>query len=152
MPVQLASFLIPRNSNTWYLVEDKFVKGGLQVLLNHAARDSINPLNLKAGQLVITQNDNRVWQLQADMVSWTEFIPASNYNPFYTHKQPIPLDSWLVAHSKNCSYFNCSVYDSNGHLVLPDSIEILDANTVLIKFIVPLSGQCSMAFDLRAGV
>ena len=150
MPVQLASFLIPRNSNTWYLVEDKFVKGGLQVLPDHTVRDSINPLNLKVGQLVITQNDNKVWQLQPDGVSWTEFVPASNYNPFYTHIQQSPSDTWIVVHNKNCRYFNYNLYDSNGTSILPDSVQIIDLNTVAVHFVVPMSGHCSMSFDLRA--
>lgn len=150
MPVQLASFLIPRNNNTWYLVEDKFVKGGLQVLPNHAARDAINPLNLKTGQLVVTQNDNRVWQLHPDGVSWFEFVPASNYNPFHTHKQVIPADVWNIVHGKNCTYFNYNVYDSNGTSVLPDGLSIIGPDIVQISFVVPVTGHCSMSFDLRA--
>lgn len=150
MPVQLASFLIPRNNNTWYLVEDKFVKGGLQVLPDHATRDAINPLNLKTGQLVITQNDNRVWQLRPDGVSWSEFVPASNYNPFHTHKQATPADVWTIVHGKNCNYFSYNVYDSVGTSVLPDRLETIDANTVQIHFIVPVTGHCSMSFDLQS--
>ncbi len=150
MPVQLASFLIPRNSNTWYLVEDKFVKGGLQVLPDHTARNAINPLNLKAGQLVITQNDTRVWQLGSDLVSWTEFVPASNYNPFYTHKQTTPNAIWNIVHNKNCRYFSYSIYDVSGLSILPDEVEVIDVHSVRIKFIVPLSGHCSLAFDLHA--
>jgi len=149
MPVQLASFLLPRNNNTWYLVEDSFVKGGLQVLPNHAQRDAINPLNLKTGQLVVTQNDNRVWQLQPDGVSWSEFVPASNYNPFHTHKQVVAADTWNIAHGKNCVYFNYSVYDSNGISVFPDGLLTIDPNTVQLHFAVPFIGHCSMSFDLR---
>ena len=75
MPVQLASFLIPKNGNTWFVVEDKFIKGGMQVVASAEARDAINPINMKPGMLVVTQSDNKLWQLQADSSSWVEFSP-----------------------------------------------------------------------------
>lgn len=76
MAIQVASFLIPKNGNTWFVVEDKFIKGGLQVVASAEARDAINPINMKPGMLVVTQSDNKLWQLQADSSSWVEFSPG----------------------------------------------------------------------------
>ena len=149
MPVQLASFLLPRNGNTWFILEDKYLKGGLQVAANAATRDAINSINLKSGQLVITQDDHRLWQLQDDLVTWIEFVSASTYNPFYTHKQLTPDDAWLVNHGRNCRYFNYSAYDGNGRALIPDDVEIVDENNVIVSFIVPISGHCSFAFDQK---
>lgn len=73
MPIQLASNIVPRNSNTWYLLEDVYLKGGFQVRANTADRDSIDPLNLKAGMLCLTQDTKTLWILGDDLVTWTVF-------------------------------------------------------------------------------
>ena len=52
MAIQVASNIIPRNGNTWPVVEDVFVKGGFRVVDDLAARDAINPLSMKQGMLV----------------------------------------------------------------------------------------------------
>ncbi len=72
MPFEFTSFLIPRNANSFFLLEDRYLKGGLQVRADVAARDSIPASNRKAGMIVVTQTDNKLWQLGADATSWTE--------------------------------------------------------------------------------
>ena len=52
MAIQVASSIIPRNGNTWPVVEDVFVKGGFRVVDDLAARDAIDPLSMKQGMLV----------------------------------------------------------------------------------------------------
>lgn len=71
MPITLASQLVPKNSNTWYLIEDIYLKGGLQVFADTTARDAINPANKKAGMIAITQNDKTIWQLGDDLTTWS---------------------------------------------------------------------------------
>lgn len=73
MSIQVASFLAPKNGNTWYVLEDKFIKGGLQIVADQTARNAINPLNLKEGSLVLVLADNIVYQLAADLVTWNQF-------------------------------------------------------------------------------
>ena len=73
MAISLASYLVPKNGNTWFLLEDKYFKGGLQVVSNLMQRDAINVVNRKAGMLVVTQEDNKVWQLALDLITWIEF-------------------------------------------------------------------------------
>lgn len=77
MAIQVASFLIPKNSNTWFVLEDKFIKGGLQVVPSATDRDAINPINMKPGMLVVTQSDNKLWQLQSDSL-WKEFTSGAS--------------------------------------------------------------------------
>ena len=76
MPVQVASFLIPRNGNQWYLVEDKYLKGGLRVVTDVSERTAIHPSSLKAGMIVLMRSDNKFWQLGADLATWTLFTGA----------------------------------------------------------------------------
>ena len=52
MAIHVASNIIPRNGNTWPVVEDVFVKGGFRVVDDLAARDAIDPLSMKQGMLV----------------------------------------------------------------------------------------------------
>lgn len=80
MPINIAAYLQPRNATnpnpalrgTYYLLEDIYLKGGFQVRDNIADRDSINPLNLKQGQLVLTKDTGTLWTLNADLTSWAE--------------------------------------------------------------------------------
>lgn len=72
MPYQFVSFLIPKNANTFFLLEDRYLKGGLQVRADEADRDVIPAGNRKAGMIVVTQTDNKLWQLGGDLTTWSE--------------------------------------------------------------------------------
>ena len=63
MPIPVSSNLIPRNGNTWPVVEDVFVKGGFRVVSNLAARNAIDPLGMKLGMLVFVQSENAHFKL-----------------------------------------------------------------------------------------
>ncbi len=71
MSIQVASFLIPKNGNTFFILEDRYVKGGLQVVADIAGRDAIPATNFKAGMLVLQVDTNDVWQLGNDLLTWT---------------------------------------------------------------------------------
>lgn len=73
MPIQLASFLIPKAGNTYFLVEDTYIKGGLRVCTDETDRNAINPVSRKAGMLVVTKNNKKIWMLGDDLLGWTEF-------------------------------------------------------------------------------
>lgn len=73
MAIQVSSFIVPRGGNKWYVLEDKYIKGGLQIADTIADRDAILEENRKAGMLVIVQTDNKIYQLEASLVSWREF-------------------------------------------------------------------------------
>lgn len=73
MSIQTSSFLVPKNGNTWFLVEDIYLKGGFQVRQTVAERDAIPAPNLKHGMLVWTLDAATMWQLEADLITWTIF-------------------------------------------------------------------------------
>lgn len=73
MPIPVASFLVPRGGGTFFLLEDKYIKGGLQIVADAAERDAIDEFNRKPLMLVITEDDEKIWQLQKDLISWAEF-------------------------------------------------------------------------------
>lgn len=69
----------------------------------------------------------------------------------FTHKQPSASATWTVIHSKACSYFTLTAFDaSTRKAVLPDEIEIVDDNTVIISFSMQLAGHATFTFDLSA--
>ena len=71
MPIQISSFLLPKIGNTWFLLEDIYVKGGYQSRASVAARDLIELGNRKPGMLVHTLLEGTTWILGADGVTWT---------------------------------------------------------------------------------
>ncbi len=79
MAIQVASFIIPKNGNLWYILDDKFIRGGLHVVPTIEDRDAIPDTNRKQGMLAIVQTDGKVWSLQEDMLAWKEFkVGGSN--------------------------------------------------------------------------
>lgn len=63
MALQIASNLVPSSGGTFYLMEDVYLKGGLQVRPTIAARDLIAIANLKLGALVLTLEDKKIWMV-----------------------------------------------------------------------------------------
>lgn len=102
MPIQLASNIVPRNQNTWYLLEDVYMKGGFQVRADEADRDSIDPLNLKAGMLCLTQDTKTLWILGDDLATWTQFS-ASNSNMGFV-RQVVVQDCGTMAPSSSKTF------------------------------------------------
>jgi hypothetical protein len=74
MALQIASELVPAGGGTFYLLEDTFVKGGLKSVPNVETRDQIAISNLKLGQLVLTTEDSKIWQV-------VEIVVPSRENP-----------------------------------------------------------------------
>lgn len=80
MPIALGSNLTPKNATnpdpalrgTYFLLEDIYLKGGMQVRATAAERDGINTLNRKAGMLVYTQDTKKIWILGDDLTTWSE--------------------------------------------------------------------------------
>ncbi len=70
MPIYVASNLMPKSSSA-FVTEDIYVKGGFSVALDAAARDAIGAPFRKAGMVVLTQNDNKIWVLGSDLSSWS---------------------------------------------------------------------------------
>ena len=78
MAIYLASSLAARNGGTWPVAEDIAVKGGFRVVANSAERDAIDSLSRKAGMLVLTQSDNKIWLLNSDLTTWGSLTQTIN--------------------------------------------------------------------------
>lgn len=116
MPIPLSTFLLPAGGNSFFLLEDKYVRGGLHVCVNAAERDAMNATVKKSGMLVVTQDDNRIWQLQGS--DWLEFNPGGGAGPRRT-----------VVHTENGIQPLQSVNFTlaMGRMVICTSVEVSDA-------------------------
>ena len=74
MALQIAANLVPSGGGTFYLLEDIYLKGGLQVRDSIDERDKIALSNLKVGALVLTIADSKIWKV-------TELTFPSKQNP-----------------------------------------------------------------------
>lgn len=73
MAIQVASFLVPKNFNSWYILEDRYMKGGLHVCTTVENREEIPPESRKHGMLVVIQEDESLWMLNEDLETWKAF-------------------------------------------------------------------------------
>jgi trimeric autotransporter adhesin len=70
MPVKITSFLVPSAPTIPYLMADTYLRGGLQVVADVLAMNTINAAARKAGMLVVTQDSGILWQLGADLLTF----------------------------------------------------------------------------------
>lgn len=63
MAIQIASNLESAGGSDFFLLEDAFIKGGIQVVSTVAERDAIPLSNLKLGSLILCLDSNTIWQV-----------------------------------------------------------------------------------------
>ena len=83
MPIQVAGKLIPRNDNTWPVVDDAHIEGGYRVVADLLARNAIDVTTLKVGaavHVVASQATYRVASIVEGVVTWEDFFPAVPYD------------------------------------------------------------------------
>lgn len=148
MPIQVASNIIPKNGAKWHVVEDIYVKGGLRVVADAAARDAIYldttaKFTLKNGMLLITADTNQMWQYQGLGV-WTLY----NSTVTATFEQATPATQWDINHTFNTRFFTYSVFDADGFQILPAECHIVDFNNLSLYFASPIAGHATFVFDI----
>lgn len=146
MPIQVASNLIPRNNAKWHVVEDIYVKGGLRVVASEAARDAIYldataKLTLKIGMVVVTADTGQLWQYLG-FGAWAELKKSRTYS----FEMETPNNTWVLPHNMDSRHFTYSVFDADGHQVLPNECTILDSNNLQLTFLEALAGTATLTF------
>lgn len=67
MAVYITSYLLPSTSQAKFLLEDKYLRGGFQVMATAADMHAMHNLNKKKGMLVaVTDEDGKLYRLQSD--------------------------------------------------------------------------------------
>ena len=80
MPIQLASYLLPKNGGQFFLMEDKYLKGGFRICADTVERDATFSVALKDGMLAYTQADGKYWKYNLATTTWVE-IPFAQPGP-----------------------------------------------------------------------
>lgn len=87
MPVNMTSFLLPASAALPYLLEDKYLRGGMRCLATLAERDAMSAGNKKPGALCYITETNKIYQLGKDNATWGELKLGANFkfnSPFVT--------------------------------------------------------------------
>jgi hypothetical protein len=148
MPIQVTSNFIPKSGQRWFLLEDKYLKGGFRVVADIASRnylvtDSQSATGLKVGMLVLTADTGITWKYEGTNV-WSEYKP----NALFTYTQATPSDTWLIAHNKNSENFVYSIFDDQGYSIIPDGCQRIDANNIAVTFSTSIAGRATFSFNL----
>lgn len=59
----------------------------------------------------------------------------------YEHIEFSPSSAWYVIHSANTYRVQVTIYDDDWEMIIPNSVKVVDSNTVLISFSSPVSGR-----------
>jgi hypothetical protein len=102
--------------------------------------NSINNINAQVQGLhedvdnLQTQIDGITQEETSSDAGGFTFIPAQ------------PSREWVIEHNKNSKNLMFLVFDDNGFMFQPDSAQIVDANTVIMKFGTLQTGRVNMIF------
>jgi hypothetical protein len=73
MAVRVQDTIKAKNDADFPVVETSAIKGGHQEVADATARNAITTAHRSIGMFVVTQDDGKVWQLNGDLTTWTEF-------------------------------------------------------------------------------
>lgn len=84
MSIKLPDFIVPAGDSAEFLIEDKYVRGGLHTVPTFSDLGGMDSTTLKLGMLSVTQDNNKIFQLTGldtpdpsdpftKVGTWTEF-------------------------------------------------------------------------------
>lgn len=59
----------------------------------------------------------------------------------FEHNQITPSATWVISHNQTTKRVHMTVWDAEDEQLLPDSITIFDANTIVVRFGTPIVGR-----------
>jgi hypothetical protein len=62
----------------------------------------------------------------------------------YEHVQSAPSTLWTITHNKNTFKLQTTIYNTNWEQLVPNNIQIIDNNTVLVSFNAPIAGRAML--------
>ncbi len=97
MPIEISSNIVPRNGNTWPVVEDTYIKGGVRPLATLGDFQSVDPLALKPGMMFYVQDTQTLYVLGSNLslVKHTEKpFTVAVIGDSISSEYPILEESW----------------------------------------------------------
>lgn len=105
MPLVISSNLVPLPGSPLFVTEDIYVRGGLRLVADQNARDSISPFHKKVGMVVIQQDTGEWFQLQDDLNTWSpvELGGGGSSEPVesFSTVQPLQLSNNILTIDSN---------------------------------------------------
>lgn len=83
MPIALASNLVPKGGEQFFLLDDTLLRGGYRVVAFQADMLAVPKDSLKLGSLCYVQADRKffLWEYEAGVTAWREWKPWSSSTP-----------------------------------------------------------------------
>lgn len=97
------------------------------------------PTSPVTGQLAFV--NSIVYICVSTLNSLPVWVPLTREITAYTHSQSVASDSWVITHTLNTTSVNVQVFDATNKAVIPDEIEIVNANTVAVSLNSALAGR-----------
>lgn len=120
MPIPVTDFIATTDpSDTYATHASQYGKGGWHEVADSTARDAITTERRVAGMAVYTRDTDKLWILNDDLTTWTEFVPGGSQvanNTVVT----------LLA-GESLSQNRVVSADSNGKAVLSDQTSVASA-------------------------
>lgn len=64
----------------------------------------------------------------------------------YIFETLVPITTWTVSHNKASNQLICQIFDSSGEMIFPDTMTIIDINTIQVTFGAPQAGKAHVMF------
>lgn len=97
------------------------------------------PPTPKVGQIAFV--NKIVYICVQDTPAPAVWVPLTREITVYTHIQETSAEEWTIRHDLNTTSVNIQVYGANNRMILPDEMEIINANTVVASFGDAFSGK-----------
>ena len=59
----------------------------------------------------------------------------------YVHYQYIEDTTWIIEHNGDTSFVVVQIFDTDEQLILPDAVDIINANVIHVRFTADLDGR-----------
>ncbi len=117
------------------------VHGNLNLLGNQLIGATIGqedfPTNPQIGRFLMK---GKILYICVESESLPVWVPLMKSLNLLKYVQDTPALDWSITHNLNCNYPIVQVFDTDGEVVIPDSINCGTFNTVTISFSTPTAG------------
>lgn len=101
--------------------------------------DTYFPANPKVGQLVFKDKVLYICvAIESDLPVWTPLTQEINT---YIHNQTFAATTWTISHPLNSGTVQVQVFGTDGKMVIPNEITIVDKDTVTVDFGIAFAGR-----------
>jgi len=109
----------------------------------------VNVGSPQAGDVIVWSSALNSWVLQSDCCDGGGgggVLPPPGFSNVwgYTHEESFASSLWIISHNLGTDRVIAEVYDINGNQVSPNTITIVDVNTILIDFNLPQEGKAHL--------